>query len=98
MSSETPTRKDSLLDDRLYRVAQLRLHLGELPRADPTRVFGGQGSCLSCSLCNAAILESSLEFEADYQPATADGGEPHTFRFHAVCYQIWDYERHRLRR
>lgn len=97
MSSERPTPKNPVLYDRLHRVAQVRLHAGELPRDDPTRTYGGPGSALKCALCDVAIFEPEVELELVYSMA-ADGAPACTLRFHVYCHGIWDYERHRIAR
>ena len=97
MSSERPTPQNLVLYDRLHRVAQARLHAGELPRGDPTRTYGGRGSALNCALCDAAILQPEIEMELVYSAAGNDSGE-RTIHLHLYCHSIWNYERHRIAR
>ena len=97
MSSDRPMPQIPVLYDRLHRVAQARLHAGDLPRGDPTRTYGGRGSALNCALCDAAILEPEVEMELVYSAAENESGE-RTIRLHLSCYSIWDCERHRIAR
>ena len=93
MSAERPTA-GGLHYERLHRRAQELLSTGALPRKGPTRIFGGFGSCFTCALCGAPILQSEVEYELLFESAD---DENLAYRFHLRCHQIWDYERHRAR-
>lgn len=63
---------------------------GLLPRTKAVRTWGGRGSGLNCSLCDAPILATEPEMELEF-----DGSENGraTIRFHLQCHSIWDSER-----
>jgi hypothetical protein len=71
-------------EEALQTRARERIEQGLLPREKPTRLWGGHGSGLLCSLCDLAIAESEPEMELEYET-----GAP-TVRFHLRCHSIWD--------
>lgn len=69
--------------------ARQRIEQGLLPHEKPTRMWGGRGTGLPCSLCDAPILESQPEMELEYEPAARTP----TVRFHLRCQSVWDRAR-----
>jgi hypothetical protein len=76
-------------EQALQARARQRIEQNLLPREKPTRMWGGRGSGVACSLCDAPILESEPEMELEYE-ATA---RMPTVRFHLRCQTIWDVAR-----
>lgn len=93
MSSERQTSSD-VLYERLHVAAQARLRDGVLPREDALRTYAGRGSGLPCALCDARILAAQVEYEIEVASAKPLNPTPQVLRFHLMCYQVWDYERH----
>ncbi|MBX5462910.1 MAG: hypothetical protein IRZ28_17715 [Steroidobacteraceae bacterium] len=65
----------------LERIVQHRL-----PHVKPTRVWGGYGSGLPCSLCDQPILATEPEMELEYESSE----RVPTVRFHLRCQVLWD--------
>lgn len=61
---------------------------GRLPCFPPTRIWGGYGCDLACSLCETPIPRSEVEYEIEHR--TADGARQ--YRFHYLCHVAWQIE------
>jgi len=81
-----PSQRDS---NTLRARARDRIDCGLLPRTKAARTWGGRGSGLACSLCDAPILDSEPEMELEYEPPSANA----VLRFHLQCQSIWETER-----
>ncbi|HEU4624062.1 MAG TPA: hypothetical protein VFS52_04825 [Steroidobacteraceae bacterium] len=80
---DVPSQQEEALQAR----ALDRIEQGLLPREKPTRMWGGRGAGLPCSLCDEPISASEPEMELEYdEPAP-------TVRFHLRCQSIWDRAR-----
>jgi hypothetical protein len=73
-------------EEALQTRARERIAHGALPREKPTRIWGGHGSGLPCSLCDEPISNSEPEMELEYEPP----GRLPTIRLHLRCQSIWD--------
>jgi hypothetical protein len=73
-------------EEALQRRARERIEQGLLPREKPTRLWGGHGSGLACSLCDHPISNTEPEMELEYEPPV----QMPTVRFHLRCQSIWD--------
>lgn len=71
-------------EEALQTRARERIEQGVLPREKPTRMWGGRGSGLPCSLCDEPIAETEPEMELEYEARAP------TVRFHLRCQSIWD--------
>jgi hypothetical protein len=80
--------------ERLHRPAGELLRTGSLPRNNPTRTYGGQGSGDICALCGALIRDSEVEFEAVFVLLDSSSTMTRSYHFHRTCHQVWDRERH----
>jgi hypothetical protein len=69
--------------------ARERIEQKLLPRTKPARMWGGRGTGLVCSLCDAPILDSEPEMELEYE---ASAPIP-VVRFHLQCQSIWEAAR-----
>jgi hypothetical protein len=76
-------------EEALELSARQRVAEGLLPRAKPTRMWGGRGTGVACSLCDAPILDSEPEMELEYDPPAPVA----IVRFHLRCQSIWDIAR-----
>jgi hypothetical protein len=77
-------------DQNILRAkARDRIECGLLPRTKAARTWGGRGSGLACSLCDAPILDSEPEMELEYEEASPNA----VLRFHLQCQSIWEVER-----
>jgi hypothetical protein len=76
-------------EEALQKRARERIEQGLLPREKPTRLWGGHGSGLPCSLCDGPISESEPEMELEYETAA----RVPTVRFHLRCQSLWDAAR-----
>jgi hypothetical protein len=76
-------------EEVLQARARQRIAQELLPREKPTRMWGGRGSGMACSLCDNPISETEPEMELEYD-ATA---RMPTVRFHLRCQSIWDAAR-----
>jgi hypothetical protein len=81
MSDPITSGRESLRDAARQRIEQLRL-----PSRKPTRIWGGRGTGLPCSLCDKPILDTEPEMELEYADAAAGA----TVRFHLQCQSVWD--------
>jgi hypothetical protein len=81
MGDMTQQQEEALRTRARERIAQ-----GLLPQEKPTRIWGGHGSGLSCSLCDRPIANSEPEMELEYEPPA----RVPTIRFHLRCQSIWD--------
>jgi hypothetical protein len=79
MGDMTPQQEEALQTRAHDRIEQ-----GLLPREKPTRMWGGRGSGLPCSLCDKPISESEPEMELEYEAQSP------SIRFHLRCQSIWD--------
>jgi hypothetical protein len=84
MGDMTPQQEEAL-----QKRARERIEQGLLPREKPTRLWGGHGSGLPCSLCDRPISDSEPEMELEYETA----GRMPTVRFHLRCQSSWDAAR-----
>ena len=75
------------LENALRPIARERIAKGQLPRQEPSHMWGGPGSGEFCSLCDKPIEPYQLEYEIEQREATVE-----TFRFHSVCLSIWQLE------
>lgn len=66
--------------------ARERIEQGLLPHAKAARTWGGRGSGLACSLCDAPIADTEPEMELEFDGSVM-------VRFHLQCQSIWDAER-----
>jgi hypothetical protein len=73
-------------EEALQARARARIAQGSLPREKPTRMWGGHGTGLPCSLCDQPISNSEPEMELEYEPSAPVP----TVRFHLRCQSIWD--------
>ncbi len=69
--------------------ARERIEQQLLPRTKPARTWGGRGTGLPCSLCDAPIRDSEPEMELEYDSASAIS----VVRFHLQCQAVWETER-----
>jgi hypothetical protein len=60
---------------------------GELPRADPKRIWVHAGTWERCAVCSVAITESETEYELQFTLRLV------SFWFHPACYAAWLDER-----
>jgi hypothetical protein len=79
-------------EETLRARARLRIDQELLPREKPTRMWGGRGTGLICSLCDLPIPDSEPEMELEYEPPARTS----TVRFHLRCQSIWDAARQAL--
>jgi hypothetical protein len=78
-------------DQNILRAkARDRIDCGLLPRTKAARTWGGRGSGLACSLCDAPILDSEPEMELEYEEPPSSNA---VLRFHLQCQSIWETER-----
>jgi hypothetical protein len=82
-----PSQRDQ---NTLRARARDRIECGLLPRTKAARTWGGRGSGLACSLCDAPILDSEPEMELEYEEPPSSNA---VLRFHLQCQSIWDAER-----
>jgi hypothetical protein len=82
-----PSQRDQ---NTLRARARDRIDCGLLPRTKAARTWGGRGSGLACSLCDAPILDSEPEMELEYEEASSSNA---VLRFHLQCQSIWENER-----
>ena len=70
-------------DERaLHQLAITRIETGELPRAVPKNLWGGNGEGDPCALCGKRINQDELEYEVQ------DAAD-RVFHFHLRCHAIW---------
>jgi len=81
-----------LLDLDVVRfVVRRRLEGGLLPHGGMMRVQDTPGGGQMCDACGANITSDQIAMVG----ATSEGGR-RTRHFHALCFRIWDHERHLL--
>lgn len=68
--------------------ARERVEQKLLPRTKPARTWGGRGTGLACSLCDAPILDSETEMELEFE-----GAQTPVLRFHLQCQSVWEAAR-----
>jgi len=66
-----------------------KLDSGLLPHDGATTLWAGIGSGRTCSLCEAPILITEMEYELEYD----DGRR--VILFHVSCHGLWEAERRR---
>lgn len=76
-------------EEALRERARQRIELGLLPRERATRIWGGRGTGVTCSLCDKPILDTEPEMELEYDSPSVAGA----VRFHLRCQSIWDLAR-----
>ena len=94
-SREDVEPADPARADQLHLRAQQRIRSGVLPRIEPTKTWAGRGSGLLCSVCDAPILETQIEYEVDFEWSEGFTHRRETYLFHESCHQIWNRERSR---
>jgi len=78
--------KQNLEELRARARERVEQHL--LPATRPARTWGGRGTGLACSLCDAPILPSETEMELEFE-----GAPTPVLRFHLQCQSIWEAAR-----
>jgi hypothetical protein len=78
--------------DALRDAARERIEQARLPKTKPSRMWGGRGTGLCCSLCDQPILDSEPEMELEYEYEGAGTGAESqgVVRFHLQCQSVWD--------
>jgi hypothetical protein len=76
------------LENELRQLAREHIEAGRLPRAVPSRAWGGHGSDAPCSLCGKIIAKEDVEYEVE----SLTGGTSHIHRFHFLCHAAWQFE------
>jgi hypothetical protein len=79
LMTDRPKADSATLLDRAQRAIEDR----QLPPGVSTRVWGGRGSGLPCSLCGQPIDSNDVEIELDGVGASAG------VRFHSRCHLVW---------
>lgn len=74
------------LETELRQIARHRIANQQLPHAASSRMWGGQGTGRSCSLCDQPIGEAEIEVEQILD------GKLQTFQFHILCQSLWQLE------
>ncbi|MEP7244236.1 MAG: hypothetical protein ABI885_11165 [Gammaproteobacteria bacterium] len=74
--------------EELRARARERVEQHQLPIARPARTWGGRGTGLACSLCDAPILPSETEMELEFE-----GAPTALLRFHLQCQSVWEAAR-----
>jgi len=74
-------------------VIRRRLLDGRLPHGRMTKVQGIPGGGQMCDACGANVTSDQMAMVG----ATSEAGR-RTRQFHALCFRIWDNERHLLDR
>jgi len=75
------------LEQELRLLARDRIQKTRLPRAVPTRMWGGKGEGRLCALCDQPITSGHSELEVE----RIDGGSESLF-FHVLCQSLWQVE------
>jgi hypothetical protein len=75
----------------LAEIVRRKLHAGTLPHEQPLKLWANVGSGKPCTACDAPIVPSQTEYEAQYYD-----GRPPIF-LHVACHQLWEVERNRVR-
>jgi len=79
--------------DVVPSVIRRRLQDGRLPHGSITNVVEVPGDGQLCDACGAIITSDQMAMEG----AAQESGQ-RTIQLHALCYRIWDNERHLLDR
>lgn len=72
----------------LRALARKRIERHELPRQEPSHIWGGRGSGQPCSLCHSPILPSECEYELEQ----CEAGIVRVYRLHVACETVWQLE------
>jgi hypothetical protein len=75
------------LENTLRPIARERIAKGQLPRQEPSRMWGGPGNGKLCSLCDKPIEPYQIEYEIEHGESAVQ-----TSRFHSACLSIWQLE------
>ena len=75
----------SIVDATIAEMVRDKLDTGVLPLEVPARIWAGQGTGLACEVCEQPILETEIEYEAQYE-------EHHAIRLHSRCHTVWRQE------
>lgn len=67
--------------ERASNIAHL-LELGQLPRKEPMKVWGGRGEGAPCACCGRRICASQVQYDLEYP-------ELPILRMHFRCYMDW---------
>lgn len=76
------------LETELRRVARDRIAKGQLPRVEPSQMWGGKSAGGYCALCDKSIEPDEMELEVEQRI----DGELAPLRFHVVCHSLWRLE------
>ena len=76
----------------LRRRARAALRAEILPRVQPDRSWGGNGSGELCPVCGRSVDPEELELELEFA-ATEIGNDTREFHLHVPCFKAWEFAR-----
>ena len=76
----------------LREKAKASIRMGNLPRRQPDRTWGGPGVGAECGVCALPVTKDQMEFEIQF---IKDGDVPglDKFHVHVRCFAAWEFER-----